>query len=109
MYISECSANYSTTYNCSFTPKNFLFIHHYSRQKNKCLLFVGVDLVTFLKAHSHPYTLDTIVASSNASYYLGKQLYVKRSQYIRIENSLYKQTKKHACASKQDVLDLATL
>ena len=33
-------------------------------------------------------------------------LFVKRSQYIRIENLLHKQS---ACVSKQDVLELATL
>ena len=35
-----------------------------------------------------------IVASSNPHYKLGNQLFVKRSQYIRIENSLHKQSEK---------------
>ena len=34
--------------------------------------------------------------NSNAHYYLGNQLFVKRSQYIKIENPLHKQSEK-AC------------
>ena len=33
----------------------------------------------------------------------------KGAQYIRIKNILHKQSEKPACASKQDVLELATL
>jgi hypothetical protein len=36
----------------------------------------------------------SIVASSNEHYYLGNQLFVKRSQYIRIKNPLQKQSEK---------------
>ena len=35
-----------------------------------------------------------IVVSSNVPYYLGNHLFVKRSQYIRIENLLQKQSEK---------------
>ena len=37
-----------------------------------------------------------IVASSNARYYLKNHFFVKRSQYIRIQNPLHKQSEK-AC------------
>ena len=52
-----------------------------------------------------------IVASSNKLYYLGNQLFVKRSQYIRLKNPLHMQSEKtcSACASKRNVLELATL
>ena len=36
----------------------------------------------------------SVVASSNAHYQLGNQLFVKRSQYIRIENPLHKQSER---------------
>ena len=45
---------------------------------------------------SYIYPKYLIVASSNACYYLGYQLFVERSQYIRIENPLHKQSEK-AC------------
>ena len=37
------------------------------------------------------------------------QLFVKRSHYIRTKNPLHKQSEKASCASKRDVLELATL
>ena len=40
---------------------------------------------------------------------LGNHLFVKRSKYIRIKNPLHKQSEKPACASKRDMLELATL
>ena len=42
----------------------------------------------------HDFYLYRIVASSNARYKLGNQLFVKRSQNIRIENPLHKQSEK---------------
>ena len=50
-----------------------------------------------------------IFASSNMRYYLGNQLFVKRSQYITIETPLHKQSEKPSCASKWNVLEVATL
>ena len=50
-----------------------------------------------------------IVTSSNMHYLLGNQLFVKRSQYIRIKNPLLRNLKKPAFASKRDMLELATL
>ena len=41
-----------------------------------------------------------IVASSNARYWLGDQLFVKRSQYIRIKNPLHKQSEKSCMCFK---------
>ena len=45
------------------------------------------------------------ILRSNVPYFLEYQLFVKRSQYIKIKNL----THKPACASKQDMLELATL
>ena len=42
-------------------------------------------------------------------YYLRNQLFGKRSMYIRIKFPFISNLKKTACASKQDVLELATL
>ena len=46
----------------------------------------------------------SIVAGSNARYQLENQLFVKRSQYIRIKNPFHKQSKK-----AWTVLELVTL
>ena len=47
-----------------------------------------------------------IVASTNTCYYPENQLFVQRSQHIRTENPLHKQSEK---ASKRDVLELAII
>ena len=44
-----------------------------------------------------------------ARYYSGNQLFVKRSQYIRIKIPFISYLKKPACTPKQDVLELTTL
>ena len=49
-----------------------------------------------------------IVASTNTCYYSENQLFVKRTQYIRIKNPFHNQSDKAAWASKQDVLELMT-
>ena len=43
----------------------------------------NLNIMTFSQSELYIYH---IVASSNAHYYLGSQLFVKRSQYIRVEN-----------------------
>ena len=50
-----------------------------------------------------------IYASYNTRYYLGNQLFVRRSQYTRIENPFISNLEKPECASKRDLLQVATL
>ena len=47
---------------------------------------------------------SSIVASSNARYYLGNQFFDKKSQYIKMEIPFKSNLKKPACASKGEVL-----
>ena len=55
----------------------------------------------------------SLVPSSNrrykVGYKVGNLLFVKMSQYVRIENCPHKQPRKPTCAFKQDALKLATL
>jgi hypothetical protein len=50
-----------------------------------------------------------IVASTNTCYYSENQLFFQRSQYIRTENPLDKQSEKARHVTNRDVLLLATI
>ena len=90
---TECSYDNSDEFGCTIFSHDDTYNAKYHPEDGNMSCQVskgGIQNYIYL----WPKSTYHIVESSNAHYLLGNQLFVKRSQYIRIENPLHKQSEK---------------
>ena len=99
----------SNLHNIFCFNENSVINHSHSKHLVYVQCAYGCCILFCVESAIHTPNIYHIFVSRNTCYYLENQLFVQRSQYIRTENPLHKQSEKAKTVTNRDVLLLATI